>query len=112
MKNVYMQQGDVILYHETSIPKKAKEIKINNEFILEHGEGIHKHRLVPKSGMLQEQVCISETEDKIYLEIKDNGLLLVHEEHGTSQIEPNLILSKVKEREWDYEVQEARNVLD
>lgn len=113
MKQIYLQQGDVILYKENKIPAKAKKVELTtNSFVVEKGEGVHTHTLKNKEGLLQEQVQIFETKDNLYFNVGATELLLVHEEHGTSMIEPNVIISKKKEREFDYETMEARNVLD
>lgn len=113
MKEIYLQQGDVILYKEKSIPKNAKKIEITlNNFVLEKGEGVNTHQLQAKNGRLQKQLLMYETEEEYIFNTGLNGLILVHEEHGTSELEPNILLSKVKEREYDYETQEARAVLD
>lgn len=109
MKTIYMQQGDVILYKEQSIPKNATSVKVTgNSFVLEKGEGIHTHRLKP---MKQQLMQVFETKERYYINT-GQGLILEHEEHGTADLEPELILSKVKEREFDYETMEARNVMD
>ena len=109
-KKIYLQQGDVVLYKESSVPSSAKKVNVNrNSFVIEKGEGIHTHRL--EHPQLQQAVLISETEDRLYMKFMQ-PLELVHEEHGISQIEQGIVLSKVKEREYDYETQEARAVMD
>lgn len=109
-KEVYMQQGDVVLYKEKCVPKTATPVEVTGtEFVVEKGEGIHTHQICHPQ--LQQVLKVSETKDRIYLEIEQE-LELVHEEHGTSQLEKGMFLSKIKEREYDYETEEVRETMD
>lgn len=109
-KDIYLQQGDVILYRVDSIPPNAtrREIK-GNTFVIERGEGVNTHKV--KRQRLAQSVQIFEDKDNLYLQTQQE-IELVHTEHGTSVIEPNVILMKKKEREWDYETEEARLTRD
>lgn len=110
MKQIYLQQGDVILSRVTEIPKDAKLVKLTkNSFVLEKGEGTNTHEL--RHPRLASVLQLFETKEEYFIKPKAS-LELVHQEHGTSQIEEGIILSKVKEREWDYETEEARAVMD
>lgn len=109
-QEIYMQQGDVILYKINKIPDNAREVTLtSNSFVIEKGEGVHTHRLLHPQ---LRQVCIiKEDKENIYFQTNAD-LELVHEEHGTSIIPEGEILFKVKEREFDYETMESRATID
>ena len=104
MKVAY-QQGDVILKKVEQLPKGVMKVSVSSQLIVERGEGVNTH-------------CINDT-DKVEVYDKDGVMYLkvtepvnlVHEEHGIIEIFPGLY-EKVKEREFDYDTEEARNVLD
>lgn len=110
MKQIYLQQGDVILYRERNVPNKAKKVNFSgNSFVLEKGEGVNTHEL--RHSNLQKAINIYETGKEYFLEIVA-PIVLVHQEHGTAQLQEGIVISKQKEREWDYETEEARAVMD
>jgi hypothetical protein len=100
MKIMY-QQGDCIIVAVQNIPETAKLIKTK---IVEKGEGMNTH-------VIEGDCEIYMDRDVMYLKV-GNGASLKHEEHGTQVLEPNTVYKKVNEREWDYESEEARKVID
>ena len=76
MNKVRNQHGDVIMALVDEIPKDAKQLKINNGWVLEHGEGVHTHCIDDVSG-----VKVYEKNGEIYVSV-DKSISLSHEEHG------------------------------
>lgn len=105
---IYAQQGDVLLKTVEVIPTTAKKLDTGNSFVVEHGEGIHKHVIV--ADKLSDNVDVYQDGETLYLSVK-KPTELRHEEHGTQVLEPG-IYKKVVEREFDYESMEARNTQD
>jgi len=105
---VVNQHGDLILKSAPLIPKTAKKLSVGNSFVVDHGEGVHKHVLV--ADRLSDNVDVYQDGDTLYLSVK-KPTELRHEEHGTQVLEPG-IYRKVIEREFDYEQMEARNTQD
>ena len=124
MKDVKHQHGDVILEKVQSIPEAAKKVKVSDGFVIEKGEGIHTHVLrqrkpccAVKEGLsprklnsMMNKVEVYEIGDEMYIKVK-KSVDLDHEEHGIQTLEPG-IYKKSIEREYDYEANEERRVLD
>lgn len=105
MEKIANQHGDVFLVLIDEIPLGAKEIKINNGWVLERGEGVHTHCIDDISG-----VKVYEKDGDIFVQV-DKATTLSHEEHGVQILQPGIHKKKV-ERVWDYEKEEARQVID
>jgi hypothetical protein len=115
MKKIVNQHGDVLMEKVVSIPKGAKQVKeYKASFVIERGEGVNEHTLVADS--LTDMVCdlidIYEHEGQMYVRVKKGKQVkLTHSEHGT-QILKEGIYRKVIEREYSYEQNEERRVID
>lgn len=105
MRKVCNQHGDVVFYDIEKIPEGAREIKVENGWIFEHGEGVHTHIFEDVSG-----IKVYEKDGKTYIKVKSDPKPN-HEEHGYQKINPG-IKEKGLERVFDYETMEARNVID
>ena len=101
-----LQHGDVVLVAVGKIPTTAKRVKLpKHEYILERGEGIHTH-------VIMDTAQLEVYEDKGTTYINALGAIEVdHEEHGKATIEA-IPQQKVIEREWSYELTEARQTRD
>lgn len=105
MEKIYAQHGDVILYKVNEMPVTAKFIgKAKKGYIIEKGEGVHTHTL--KEGDMD----VYEDNDVLYFKC-NSPCEIDHEEHHIQTIQPGIV-RKVIEREYDYETEEARKVVD
>jgi hypothetical protein len=125
MKHIYAQHGDLVLELVSSIPEGAKKLAFCEGFILERGEGIHVHVLkiaenygcgIQESPIqlkqVKDDVEIYSINDTMYIKVKkDKTVILDHEEHG-KQILKEGIYKKHIEREYNYEQNEERRVID
>jgi len=110
MEKIPNQHGDVILKEVDSIPSGAKKIKnADDVFVVEKGEGVHKHTI--QAVELETKLDVYEKEGILYFKPLTE-LPLTHEEHGIQTLTPGKIYKKVIEREFDYESMEARNTQD
>lgn len=105
MKKVTNQHGDLLFYEVNEIPKDAKKVDAKNGYVIERGEGVHTHVFTDVSG-----IEIYEKDGETYVRVKADPKI-DHEEHGHQLLEPG-IKKKGIEREWDYETEEARKVID
>ena len=101
MKDI--RQGDIRLKPIATIPTKAKKLK---DKILAYGEMTgHTHRFQePKN------IDRYEHDGKTYLQVRV-ATPLVHEEHATLIIDPGFY-EQIGEREYSYEEDEMRKVVD
>ena len=99
------QHGDVLLKKTTTIPKNSKKIKIKNGFIVEKGEGVHTHVINDVKNL---EVYMSG--EDMYLNVLKE-LEIDHEEHGIQKIQPGIYKKEI-ERQFDYENEIERRVLD
>lgn len=105
------QHGDVILVVVDGIPEGAKQVKVDDGFIVERGEGVHTHTLVkPEIGKLCDKVVIYEKDGTLYMRVKE-AVQIDHEEHGKQTIKPG-IYKKVIEQVMDYDADAPRRVAD
>ena len=102
MKQLKLQQGDVILKQINKAPKGKK----SSHLILAEGEATgHHHRI---SNGEAELLTAGEF---MYLIVKSKTAELEHEEHGMITIpKGDYIVTRV--REWDYDIEEERQVID
>lgn len=105
MKKITNQHGDVLFKKINSIPSGAKKQKILNGFIIEKGEGVHTHTL-----KTVDNVAVYVKGDVMYLKVAKTTEI-DHQEHGVQTIEPG-IYEKEIERQFDYENEIERRVLD
>lgn len=106
MIKLHTQQGDCILGLVTKIPESAKKIKLNRTLVVLKGEGVNTHEITDCSG-------IEAYEENGTLYLKTNKkVTFIHQEHGTTTLEPNKIYKRIIEREFNYENMEARRVRD
>ena len=106
MIKLHTQQGDCLLELVTTVPKTAKQIKLDGNLIVLRGEGVNTHTIEDVSG-----VEAYEQDGVMYLKTS-KPVKLVHAEHGTTTLEPNKIYKRVIEREWDYFAEESRQTRD
>ena len=64
MKKLYIKHGDVLLFKVDKLPDSANKIKIENEFVVERGEGVHTH-IIPKT----ENLDVLMSGDDMYLNV-------------------------------------------
>ena len=122
MKKMTGFHGDVSWEAVDSIPKEAVKLKVFDGFVVEKGEGVHTHtirRATPctKSNesplqlkSVSEDFEIYSVNDTMFLKVK-KGTVTDHEEHG-SQVMRVGIHKKNIERQYDYEANEERRVID
>ena len=97
------RHGDLLI---KEVKKTAgKLVKHTGSFVLAEGTRTGHHHTLTGKGFK-----VRETADNRYLEIK-SPTRLTHQEHDTITIKPgNYVIEH--EREFDYELQEARQVMD
>ena len=105
MNKITNQHGDLLFIDVPCIPRGSKELKIEEGFILERGEGVHTHVLEGIKG-----VKVYEHRGDIYIKV-DIPTTINHEEHGVQTLMPGIKKKKI-ERVWDYESEESRKVID
>jgi len=120
MRKIENQHGDVLLEKVSEIPSDAKRLNFIDGFILEKGEGVHTHILTRrccvespiKLKQIKDDVEVYSINDTMYIKVKKGSeIILDHEEHG-KQILKEGIYKKHIEREYDYEANEERRVID
>lgn len=124
MKKIANQHGDVVLEKVQSIPAEAKQLKAVHGFVVEKGEGVHTHvlkKVMPCSKTaespltlkdISEDVEIWALNDTMFIKVKKGGSVVIdHEEHGKQVLEPGIYKKNI-EREYDYEANEERRVID
>lgn len=125
MKSIVNQHGDVCLELVKSIPEGAKKLVFCEGFIIEKGEGVHTHVLktVDNCGcklqespiqlkQIKDDIEVYTINDTMYIKVKKGKTaILDHEEHG-KQILKEGIYKKHIEREYSYENNEERRVID
>lgn len=104
MKKMKNQHGDVLLESVEVIPSEAKKVKANKGFVIEKGEGVHTHTLV------EGDFEVYQISDTMYIKVKKDTVL-DHEEHGKQVLKPGIYKKNI-EREYSYEDNEERRVLD
>jgi hypothetical protein len=105
MKNVNGFQGDVIFVAVGAEPKLGKQIK---SLILAEGETTrHKHQVISGVAELYE---IPDTVDK-FLRIISDKAEVKHEEHNTVVLPKGDYIVRIA-KEFDYDLEEARQVRD
>lgn len=103
MKN--LRHGDLVFTAITKFPKR-KKVKENKSHILAHGEHTgHFHQLTA-----DKPIKLFQVEDTTYFELQSHGQL-THQEHHTIEFPPGKYKMHF-EREYDYFLQEVRNVID
>ncbi|MDI6788002.1 MAG: hypothetical protein QME51_06495 [Planctomycetota bacterium] len=106
MEKIAIQHGDLILVETDSIPASAKIIPLMGEsFIAEKGEGTNTHE------MTTDGLDVYDDNGTLYFKTSQE-VSLIHQEHKKRTLLPGKIHKKRKEREWDYESEEARNTKD
>ena len=122
MKSIVNQHGDCLFEKVDSIPSNAKVAKVNDGFVVEKGEGIHTHVLrksFPCSARsplqladIQNDVEIWTINDDMYIKVKKGKqVVLDHEEHGKQTLKEGIYRKHI-EREYSYEDNEERRVID
>lgn len=99
------QQGDVILDSIESLPSNLKA-KNRQDNVLAEGEATGHHHRVHNGTILED----AENPNMIYVEANENAFL-THEEHGRIDLNPGLYRFNIV-REYDYEKEESRRVID
>jgi hypothetical protein len=111
MKKCKFQHGDVIFLKIDKIPEGYKKIEINENFVVEKGEGFNTHVLNKVNG------CVAYKNDfgNLLLEIKNlpetKMPYLDHEEHGIKKFMPGIYVKEI-ENEYDAEKDEAFKTQD
>ncbi len=119
MKKIEHQHGDVVLEKVNEIPPEAKRVKVCDGFVVEKGEGIHTHILRKKTPCAKRQIDtmdidkdveVYQISDTMYIKVK-KPVNLDHEEHGIQTLKPGIYKKNI-EREYSYEANEERSVVD
>lgn len=111
MKSIEGQHGDVILEHIDCISSDAKKIDSSDGFVVERGEGIHTHTLSALHKSEENDAFeVWMINDDMIIKVKKPSVI-DHEEHGKKVLQPG-IYKKVIEREFDYEKEIERKVID
>ena len=98
-----MSQGDVTFIPVKSIPK-GKRIA---DGVIARGETTgHSHRVE-----VLEAAELYAIEGKMFLKVGDEGVSIVHEEHGTVNLDPGNYEIHI-DQSFDYSAQALRNVAD
>ena len=125
MRKIENQHGDLLLESVSSIPEGAKKLFFCEGFVLEKGESTHVHILktvencsckIQESPIqlkqVKDDVEIYSLNDTMYIKVKKGKIVILdHEEHG-KQILKEGIYKKHIEREYSYENNEERKVID
>jgi len=112
---MYYQQGDVLLKRVNKLPEGLTEIK---DLVLQHGETTgHKHQFAGNAAVkiyakprTQTELRITEIDGEKYIQVLEPSALS-HEEHKTINVEPGIYQLDIV-REYDYEKDEVRRVID
>ena len=105
MKKAKYQHGDVVLFSIDSIPKTAIKRNLVEKLVVEKGEGVNTHVINDIAN-----IELLEDNDTMYLNVL-RELDIDHEEHGKITIEPGFYVKEI-ERQFDYEKEIERNVID
>lgn len=107
----FLQQGDVIIIPVDSIPQQ--NVGIINTDLVQHGESGHSHRLMGIPGNAFNIMEFKDDSGQVtkYLDIKADIVALSHEEHKTIELKTGKYKIGIV-REWNYDEQEAQNVMD
>lgn len=123
MKRIVNQHGDCLFEMTDNIPKDAKLQKVTDGFVVEKGEGIHTHILrkkcpcsVQESPLkladIKDDVEVWTLNDDMYIKVKKGKeVVLDHEEHGKQTLKEGIYRKHI-EREYSYEDNEERRVID
>ena len=112
MKKIANQHGDVVLEAIECIPTDAKVIELTQNYVIERGEGGHRHTLVcdkPLSEMA-DKIKLYEKDGTLFLSVK-SAVKITHEEHGEQIVYPGIYRKNI-ERQFDYENEIERKVID
>jgi hypothetical protein len=102
------RHGDLIIKPIKKLPDGLRLISKGKKFVLAKGETTgHKHLLVAEPKTMR---ILQDANGKFYLDFFA-PVKITHEEHKTLIIEPGLY-EVGNEREYDYFLQEIRNVVD
>lgn len=100
---VIFRQGDVLIKRVGSFP--AGERKKRENGVLAYGEVTgHKHCVE-----CLEQAEVFEIENGLYLRVGEEGVRIVHDEHGTITLPPGDYRAVIQR---EYSPEEIRNVID
>jgi len=114
MKNISIQNGDVVFEAVSLIPKEAKRINLpkgRSGFVYETGEGRNEHSFACENmSDLCSLVECYELNGEMYFRVK-KGITLKHEEHGTQIIKKGIYKKNI-EQVFDYEKMESEKVRD
>ena len=108
------RQGDVLLIPtHAEIPKEFSQAPTQKgRVILAEGEATgHAHAISSENADLYEPKPGNKNADHSYLRVVETEVDLVHEEHAPINVKPGIYLV-VKQREYEPESRESRNVLD
>lgn len=103
MKEAIYRQGDVLIRRIPSLPKQKAQPRLNG--ILAYGEVTgHAHRVEST-----EKAEVLEIENGLYLRVGDDGVRIIHEEHGEIVLPPGNYEVEIQR---EYTPAEIRNVAD
>jgi hypothetical protein len=104
----YLQQGDVLLFEISEIPKSAKRLQ---SAVLQEGEHTgHAHRCLFRHGEKSGGVFQLPDSQKKFL-LAEEPVSLTHEEHEAFEIPVSKREVRIVQ-EYDHFAEEARNVAD
>lgn len=111
MKKIEGQHGDLILEVINEIPKGAKLIGTYDGFVFEKGEGVNTHILEALKKVDENSAFeVWELNGEMYLKVLKETVI-DHKEHGKKTL-TFLPKKKLIEREFDYEKEIERRVID
>lgn len=87
MNKQIVRHGEILLKPINEIPKKAKFIKEDKEYIVGHSETGHHHVLE----LPTKQLRVYELDNELYLDVLDTGTL-VHKKIGIDAHKPHTIV--------------------
>ena len=105
----YIRQGDLLFIPTETVPEGAKKRKSG---ILAEGEATgHAHRIATLEAA-QVWAVDDWRGEEVYVRVTEDGVSVVHEEHGPVELAPGMTYHVHRAREFDYLAQHARTVLD
>ena len=103
MKNAIYRQGDVLIRRIQSLPKQAAQPRLTG--ILAYGEATgHAHKVEDLA-----HAEVLEIGNGLYLRVGEDGVRVVHEEHGAITLPPGNYEVEVQR---EYTPEAIRNVAD
>ena len=109
MERNVIRQGDLLFIPcESDVDSLPADLKRVENGVIAYGEATgHHHKLA-----LLDAAEVFEGYDGMTVRVGPNGVSIVHEEHGTVNLQPRTTYKVNRAREFDYLANLARNVAD